>query len=40
MINKIKLLVFLNLIVFPMFGQFNPQNDEITKKIRDSIGSK
>jgi hypothetical protein len=32
MINKIKLLVFLNLIVFPMFGQFNPQNDEITKK--------
>ena len=32
MISKIKLLVFLNLIVFPMFGQFNPQNDEITKK--------
>lgn len=27
-----KLLVFLTLIVFPMFGQFNPQNDEITKK--------
>ena len=32
MINKIKLLVFLNLIVSPIFGQFNPQNDEITKK--------
>ena len=32
MINKIKLLVFLNLIVFPIYGQFNPQNDEITKK--------
>ena len=32
MINKIKLLVFLNLIVFPIYGQFNPQNDEKTKK--------
>ena len=32
MIDKIKLLVLLNLIFFPMFGQFNPQNDEITKK--------
>lgn len=32
MINNIKLLVFLSLIVFPMYGQFNPQSDEITKK--------
>ena len=30
--NKIKLLFYLNLIVFPIYGQFNPQNDEITKK--------